>query len=195
MAHPQDHPATGQAQLRGRARKARASLDGRRRQIANETIASTFLRSHFFARAELVGCYLSSASEVDTWAIIARAWRMKKRIFAPVAEKIGQMHFRELTPDSMLRRNRFGLLEPVDGQIVAPERLQIVITPVVAFDENRNRIGMGGGYYDRAFASLKNRRVWLQPKLVGLAFDCQRVEEIAANPWDIRLYAIITETT
>jgi 5-formyltetrahydrofolate cyclo-ligase len=70
-----------------------------------------------------------------------------------------------------------------------------VLTPLVAFDEQHNRIGMGGGYYDRSFAFLKNRKQLIQPKLIGLAFDCQRVEKITANPWDIRLYSVITETT
>lgn len=170
-------------------------MDDAEQQSACAKIVSSVFRSSWFARAHLIGCYLSANSEADTWPIISRAWTMKKRVFAPVTKKLGQMYFRELTPESMLVRNQFGLFEPVDGEILPSKRLQIVLTPLVAFDEQHNRIGMGGGYYDRSFAFLKNRKQLIQPKLIGLAFNCQRVEKITANPWDIRLYSIITEST
>jgi 5-formyltetrahydrofolate cyclo-ligase len=53
---------------------------------------------------------------------------------------------------------------------------------------------MGGGYFDRYFSFLRHRQHWLHPKLIGVAFDCQKVEEIPANPWDIPLYSVITES-
>ncbi|MBT8077411.1 MAG: 5-formyltetrahydrofolate cyclo-ligase [Gammaproteobacteria bacterium] len=188
-------PTETQAQLRAGARAARVALGERQRCIASERIESAVAHSNVFARTSLIGCYLSCNSEVDTWGIIARAWRMNKRIFAPVTGKSGSMQFQEITPDSVLRRSHFGILEPVGGEILSPRKLQIVLTPLVAFDAANNRIGMGGGFYDRTFAFLKHRKALLQPKLVGLAFACQQVEHIPANPWDIRLYSIITEIT
>ena len=86
-------------------------------------------------------------------------------------------------------------MEPQTGKFVDPHHLDIVITSLVAFDSSRNRIGMGGGYFDRCFAFPKGRKIRLHPKLIGLAFDCQRVGSIAPNPWDIGLYRVITETT
>lgn len=195
MSNKIDANDTEQDALRHRGRAARAQMSDEERRLASDKIASAVARSSWFARAQFIGCYLSTETEAGTWGIISRAWNMKKRVFAPVMEKKGRMHFLEVTPDTLLTANRFGLLEPVDGEETPARQLQIVLTPLVAFDANKNRVGMGGGYYDRSFAFLKNRRQLLQPKLIGIAFDCQQVEKIAANPWDIRLYSVITESS
>jgi len=118
---------------------------------------------------------------------------MKKRIFAPVIEKNLQLQFQEISAETELWRNRFGLFEPRGGDLVSARMLDIVLTPVVAFDTQNNRIGMGGGYFDRTFSFLRHRNEWFHPKIVGLAYACQKVEKIPPNPWDIRLFCAITE--
>ena len=143
----------------------------------------------------MIGCYLPTDEEVDTWPIIARAWTMGKQVSAPVLGRSGSMRFRNLNADSSLSLNQFGLMEPQTGEFIDPHQLDVVITPLLAFDSSGNRIGMGGGYFDRCFSFLKGRNHWLHPKLVGLAFDCQRIDSITPNPWDIGLYRVITETT
>ena len=195
MSESVDATKHTQLEQREHAQHARSCMTDDEKDSASEKIASAVARSSWFSRTHLIGCYLSADSEAGTWSIISRAWRMKKRIFAPVTGINGQMDFCEVTKDSMLTANRYGLLEPVDGEFIPSRRLQVVITPLVAFDAEKNRIGMGGGYYDRSFAYLKSRQLLLQPKLIGIAFDCQRVEKIAANPWDIRLYSVITESS
>lgn len=180
-----------QLALRDRSRAARAAMSDRDRDRASMKIADRVVRAHWFRRARNVACYLPMHDEVDTWFVIKRAWQMKKRIFVPIVERKYTMKFRELVPQSMLAPNRFGILEPLAGTTIAPHALHVVLTPVVAFDGGNRRIGMGGGYYDRTFAFLRNRRQLLRPKLVGLAFACQRVEKIAANPWDIRTFCIV----
>ncbi len=155
----------------------------------------TVIRSSWFRRSKFVACYLPMPEEVDTWTLIDRAWRMKKRIFAPIIKKNFVMQFCELTAESKLVFNQFGLREPQDGEIIAPRALDLVITPVVAFDDDCNRLGMGGGYFDRTFSFLRHRQYLFHPKLIGLAFSCQRVEKIAPNPWDIRVFRVIDETT
>jgi 5-formyltetrahydrofolate cyclo-ligase len=99
----------------------------------------------------------------------------------------------EMKSDTDLYRNEIGLYEPADGNVIAANELDIVITPLVAFDNRLNRVGMGGGCFDRSFAFLKHRKIFYRPKLVGVAFECQRVEKVNANPWDIRLFQIITD--
>lgn len=164
------------------------------RNAASETICNSITRSHEFIAADSVACYLPMADEVDPRRIIARAWRAKKRIFCPVIGKRRQMIFRQLEPNTSVLRNSFGLWEPLDGPIIPARQLDLVITPLVAFDRDNNRIGMGGGYFDRCFAWQRGRKHWYRPKLLGVAFDCQKVEKIAPNPWDIRLYGVVTES-
>ena len=180
--------------LRARAKRARSSLTEDDRDYASLLIFETVIRESYFQRAELIASYLPGAYEVDTWPLIERAWRMKKRVFAPVVEKNRALRFVEIKPDSDLKTNRFGLVEPTRGQSISAFRLDLVFTPLVAFDKGCNRIGMGGGFFDRAFSFQKTRRNFAKPKLTGLAFDCQRVEQFPASPWDIRLFQIITET-
>jgi 5-formyltetrahydrofolate cyclo-ligase len=181
-------------ELRRESLRARTALPPDEREQASEVIADKFVHSAFFQRSRLVGCYLSLSVEVDTWRIIARAWRMKKRVFAPVTRRNRILEFREVTPETSLVRDDFGLLMPAAGDVIAARKLDVVLTPLVAFDDECRRIGMGGGYYDRTFSFLRGRRQLLKPKLVGLAFASQQVPEIAANPWDIRLYSVITES-
>ena len=165
------------------------------KEIASDVIAARVVRASWFQRASYIGCYLATADEVNTWEIIARAWRMEKRVFVPVVEKKRRMQFCELTPETELRPAGLGLLEPTGGETVSARMLDVVITPVVAFDGMKHRIGMGGGYFDTTFAFMRHRSHWQRPRLVGLAFACQQVEEINPNPWDIRVFTIITENT
>ena len=104
------------------------------------------------------------------------------------------MSFAEYSTDHELVRNRYDLLQPNGSSKLDARELDYVFAPVVVFDELGNRIGMGGGYYDRAFAFLRNRDLFRKPKLVGLAFDCQKAARIHANPWDIALFQVVTET-
>lgn len=183
-----------QQEIRQRAIDARAALSDAERELASEIIADKVIRAPWFQRANYLGCYLSTPLEVNTGTIIARAWRMKKRIFVPVIEKKRQMQFQEITPDTDLRLNDFGLFEPDTGESVTPRMLDVVVTPVVAYDDDKHRIGMGGGYFDTSFAFLRHRTVSYHPKLVGVAFACQKVAKISPNPWDIPLFATISET-
>ena len=179
--------------IRSQSIIARNTLSRDERTVASDKIADVVVRSSWFQRSKSIACYLPVAGEVDTKRIIARAWRMKKRIFAPVVEKNGCMSFRRMTAETALYTNKFGLYEPCDEGSVDPRELDIVITPLVAFDLQNNRVGMGGGYFDRTFSFLSNRNAYLHPKLIGVAFACQKVEKIPANPWDIPLFAVITE--
>jgi 5-formyltetrahydrofolate cyclo-ligase len=187
-------PSSFAATLRTNAKRARRTLDADVRCAASRRITEKFLNSRYFLSSQSIACYLATWDEVDTSAIIERAWRANKRIFAPVIDTQGEMTFNTLRPETTLVRNRFGLWEPESALQIEPSELDVVVTPLVAFDHDCNRIGMGGGYFDRAFAFLKSRQTWLRPKLVGLAFDCQKVEKIAPNPWDIRLYRVFSES-
>jgi 5-formyltetrahydrofolate cyclo-ligase len=184
---------TLQSTMRRDARHCRDTMPEPDRVGASRVIADRVTHMPIFVRSRLVACYLSTGNEVDTSAIILRAWRMKKRIFVPDTHGGGKLTFREIRPDSEFATGPFGIPEPIGGSVLAASLFDLVIVPVVAFDSDHHRIGMGGGYYDRTFAFLRHRKFFLKPKLVGVAFDCQRVDKIAPNPWDIRLFRIITQ--
>jgi len=179
--------------LRKNALRARRGMSEDTRTSASEKICQRVIASREFYASKAVACYLPMADEVDTRTIIEKSWRANKRIYVPVLQNNTEMLFCEITPDSELERSSFGLWEPTRGLLIEPKQLDLVVTPTVAFDCHNNRVGMGGGYYDRCFAFLRHRKHWLRPKLLGVAFQCQEVEEIAPNPWDIPLYRIVTE--
>jgi 5-formyltetrahydrofolate cyclo-ligase len=180
--------------LRKSSLAARRAMTDQQRAKASAVICQRVCELPEFFAGKTIGCYLPMHDEVDTREIIQRAWRANKRIFVPVLRGDAQMVFCEIEPDTELEQNSFGVWEPVRGVLLDARCIDVVITPTVAFDGNHNRIGMGSGYYDRCFSHLRNRKTWLRPKLIGVAFDCQKVEKIAPNPWDIRLYAVISES-
>ena len=163
------------------------------RSAASRVICDRVLRSHEFMAARNIGCYLPTSDEVQVARIIQRAWRAQKRVLVPVTDSHGVMNFCEIGADTLQTRNDFNIWEPSSGLLVDARNLDIVITPVVAYDDENNRIGMGGGYYDRCFRFLRNRRKWLSPKLIGVAFECQKAKNIAPNSWDIPLYKVVSE--
>jgi 5-formyltetrahydrofolate cyclo-ligase len=188
-------PSSTMKNLRTDARKARRSMTARERARASRQITDRFLNSRYFMASDTIGCYVSSWDEVDTSAIIERAWCAKKRIFLPVTGARRIMRFRETLPETELAVNDFGLWEPVSGSSIDVSELDVVVTPLLAFDSQRNRIGMGGGFFDSTFAFLRDRRNWLRPKLIGIAFECQRVPEIVPHPWDLPVFRVYTESS
>jgi len=179
--------------LRAKALRARREMPPEARAKASAIICQRTIYSREFSSSKFIACYLPMDDEVDTRYIIERGWCANKRIFVPVLCARGKMLFREIRPESTLKRNSFGIWEPVDGEYINPRNIDLVITPTVAFDRQGNRIGMGGGNFDRCFSFLRHRKLWLHPKLVGVAFACQEIEKITPNTWDIRLYGVICD--
>jgi 5-formyltetrahydrofolate cyclo-ligase len=93
-----------------------------------------------------------------------------------------------------LQENRFGIPEPCvpARALVRAQLLDLILVPLVAFDASGNRLGMGGGYYDRSLAFVAQRQHWRKPHVVGLAYEFQRVARMPANAWDVPLAAVVT---
>jgi len=93
-----------------------------------------------------------------------------------------------------MRINKFRLPEPDvgDEEMLAPAQMDLVLAPLVVFDADRNRIGMGGGFYDRSFAFRKDSAID-RPVLVGVAHELQKVERITPEAWDVRLDMVVTD--
>ncbi|NNC76383.1 MAG: 5-formyltetrahydrofolate cyclo-ligase [Woeseiaceae bacterium] len=181
-------PTSSQDDTRKYIRKVRRDLDDEYRDRASIDIQLRLLRSNFFYASKHIACYISMPDEVDTSMVFDRAWRAGKSIYAPVVDEHRQLRFVRVLRKTRLKKSQFGLWEPVCGEEIPPKKLDVVVTPLVAINRQLHRIGMGGGYYDSTFSFLNHNRSWLRPKLIGLAFECQKVEKITPNPWDIRLY-------
>lgn len=131
---------------------------------------------------------------MDLAPLIERLWRCGKQIYLPVLHGPA-LWFMPFTPRTPLAHNRFGIPEP---NLNAPHRaalrtLDLVLMPLVAFDRNGNRLGMGGGFYDRTFAYLRGSPRWARPCLIGTAYEFQRVPPLAVQPWDVPLGGVVTE--
>lgn len=146
-----------------------------------------------FKYAKRIALYLPNDGEVDTHLAIKQAWKRGQSVYLPVLDPVrkGFLWFIEYKTSSKMRKNRFGIYEP-DARFnkrVSAKFIQAVGLPLVAFDDEGNRLGMGGGFYDRSFEFCRQQGT--KPKLFGLAHQCQRVDHLPTESWDIRLSGII----
>ena len=172
------------AQLRRFWRRKRQALDAdeqRQHAAAITEHALTHLTS--VASVETVGVYFARDGEVDLSALVAACWQRKITVGLPVIVGRGLM-FAAYRNDAELRNNRYGIPEPTVVEEMQPA---VIFTPLVAFGPNGERLGMGGGYYDRYFASAPHAT------RIGVAHACQCADALPANPWDVPLQAVITE--
>jgi 5-formyltetrahydrofolate cyclo-ligase len=146
-------------------------------------------------RAKNIGCYIGVNGEASCTEFIKNAYTRKKRIFVPVLRK-NEMKFYRLFPESELQNNQFGIPEPIptEKSLIPTQNLSVILVPLLAFDPSGNRLGMGGGYYDKLLSFTKRRDKFRRPLLIGMAYDFQRVDEMIVNDWDIPMHIIITES-
>ena len=134
---------------------------------------------------------------MDPAPLLERAWALGKQVYLPVLAGAPAAHllFAPYHRHSAMQANRFGILEPVvsNSELLPPQRLDLVLTPLVAFDASGTRLGMGGGFYDRSFAFRNNPAHLPRPLLLGLAYELQKVAELFRQAWDIPLDGIVTE--
>ena len=151
-----------------------------------------------FRRARKIAAYVACEGELDLQPVFTQTWRQSKRLFLPVlhAPVFNKMWFAPYQPGDKLVLNRYNIPEPQGKRPSAPEvlGLDVVLLPLIAFDLNGNRLGMGGGYYDRTFEYLLRRRIWRKPLLIGVAYDFQQVSQLPREPWDVPLSGVITDT-
>lgn len=186
------------SQQRQQLRAMRRALSRRERQQRADALYKQLFRQTLFNNSRRIAVYLPADGEVETTGIIARAWALGKQVYLPVLvpHTHNRLWFARYRPDTPLVSNRYAIPEPevVHRQRVAPYALDLVLTPLVGFDDKGNRLGMGGGFYDRSFAFLRQRRAWRKPRLVGIAYDFQQLPQLPAQDWDVPLTAVATET-
>ena len=183
------------AQIRSRVRTLRRALSSAERQQAAQHLATRVASLSLFAEAQHIAGYLAFDGEMDPAPLLEYAMAAGKIIYLPVLMGEAPMQFGAYRPGDELKPNRFGIPEPQlpKAELRASQDLDLVLTPLVAFDINGTRMGMGGGFYDRSFAFLKNPTHQPRPHLLGLAYELQKFPGLVRQPWDIPLDGIVTE--
>lgn len=182
-------------QLRKELRARRNALNPSQQEAASTWALRHLMKLPKFLRAQHVALYISADGEVDPRPVAEQLWKMGKHCYLPVLHpsQDRQLWFVEYTANTFLKPNRFGIPEPDHRQAprLAANLLDIVLLPLVGFDRQGGRLGMGGGFYDTTFAFHKGKKT--KPYLVGLAHACQEVEALEVKEWDVPLYGIVTD--
>ena len=178
-------------QLRQQIRKTRANLTALQQQQAEDSITQQALALIEARNAQHIALYVSFDGEISTEKLIKTLWAQDKHVYLPVLHPFNPNHllFLRYLPDTPMLKNKFGIWEPkLNVQNVLPlDELDILFTPLVAFDKQGNRLGMGGGFYDRTLQNWQNSS--FIP--VGLAHQCQQVELLPTEAWDVPLHRIL----
>jgi 5-formyltetrahydrofolate cyclo-ligase len=184
----------GRVRLRAQLRAQRRALPLAERARAARLVARNIDRKLRLRAGDRVALYCSFADELDSAPLFALARRRGWRIYLPRIERARhgrKMRFVEAGGHE--RANRLGIVEPQTSRTVGARWLDLVLVPLVGFDAHGMRLGMGAGFYDRAFAYRRWRRAWRGPKLVGVGYAFQQLPEIVAAAHDVRLDAVVTE--
>lgn len=179
------------AQLRNQIRQTRYLLTALEQAQAEKIVTQKALDLIAQRQAQNIAIYLSFDGEISTQLLIEQLWEKGKNVYLPLLHPFckGHLLFIHYTPQTPLIPNKFGILEPqLNVQHILPlEKLEIIFTPLVAFDKQGNRLGMGGGFYDRTLQDWRSKN--FIP--VGLAHQCQQVETLPIESWDIPLFDIL----
>lgn len=190
---------TEKTELRRSLRSRRNALPPEDQRLAAERLASNLAGVRLFLTSRRIACYLPNDGEIDTAPLIEQIHRRRKTCYLPVLSRLShdRLWFAEAGPKTKLAPNRFGIPEPVvkSRDLIRAPELDLILMPLVGFDDQGNRLGMGGGFYDRSLEFLRHRQHWRKPHLLGIAYDFQRVNGLAPDSWDIPLAGVVTDQT
>ncbi len=180
--------------LRRQMRRQRRALSRGERLAAAERLARRLRGSDELLRARRVALYLPADGELDPRPALLDTFS-HKALYLPVLDPLrpGILRFAPWRPGVAMTGNRFGIPEPRyrHGELAPVWSLDVILMPLVAWDRQGNRLGMGGGFYDRTLAP---RRRWpSRPRLVGVGYRFQEVPELEMARWDVPLDAVVTD--
>lgn len=209
IPYPVDKPA-----LRKQLRARRSAVTAADRHAAGRQLARLALHHRLLARHRRIGFYMPSKHEIDVLPLLRTALRMGVSCYLPVVPgralvstgrhklwftRLGGQARRLDSRSTVWVNNRYGIPEylPRAARRVRARQLDLLFMPLLGFDSQGWRIGMGGGYYDASLAHLREsqtrRQHWRRPHLIGVAFSVQEIERAPNDPWDVRLDGILTE--
>ena len=177
--------------LRNKILLIRDSLEEEVKNNMDYEIYKKLIVSELYLNANNIFIYMSFGKEIETKNIINKALKDKKKVYIPkIYKEDKSMRAIRLKSLAELKENSMGILEPIDdSDYINKEKIDLIIVPGVVFDLSGNRIGYGGGYYDRYLEDIKA----IRNKLV-LAYDLQVIDFIDSEIHDIKFDYIITNT-
>lgn len=181
---------------RARARKAlraqRRTVTPEQRKRAALQVARRIANTFPLSPGKRIAVYSPFRDELDISALVAMARERRCEIYLPRLIDYRACRMRFYSADT-LTPNRLGILEPERRDAIGARWLDYVFLPLVGFDAKGMRLGMGAGYYDRAFAFRRWRSTWRGPRLIGVGYAFQQLEDIAAASHDVLMDAVVTE--
>lgn len=186
--------AAVKARIRRELLSRRGALPLPLRHAAARLVARRAWRLPELARASRIALYLPAGAELDCTPILTGAWQRGRQVYLPVVTG-DTLAFAPYAPDTWLAENRWRIPEPVvdPRQWKRARELEVILAPLVGFDEAGGRLGMGGGFYDRTLAFLSLRRSARRPHFIGLAYELQKMPLLPMDLRDVRLDAVVTE--
>lgn len=183
--------------IRQKIRALRNNMSLIEQQHFSSQIVENIISSKQFKKCRNFAFFLPNDNEPDLSALLAYAWSMGKNCYLPTLGRRfeSKLNFQLYYPDSPMVLNCYGIPEPRFNpatRVTKSWQLDLILMPLVAFDANGHRIGMGGGYYDKTLHYRRYRQIWLKPPLMGVAYAEQQVSEIKAEKWDISMDYIVT---
>lgn len=180
--------------LRNIIRERRQCLSNDQQQQASKLLLQRLSTHKKVQESQKIALYLANDGELDLMPFIEWCWQQKKQVYLPVLHPFcsGHLLFLLFQPSSTMVKNKYGIKEPklAVNKVCPLHQLDVICTPLVAFDSLGSRLGMGGGFYDRTLVNWQKYQIYP----VGLAHDCQQVDKIPTQLWDIPLPEIITPT-
>lgn len=185
---------TSRTKLRQALRTKRRKLSAGQQRHAARQIDQLVNRQQMLKRNQGIAFYWSSDGEIDPSIVLKRASMRGYHCYLPVLMPGNRLWFARYQPGEKLQKNRYGIPEPrAPRQFRRAWSLGLVFLPLVGFDRQGGRLGMGGGFYDRTFANTRLIPSMAKPKLIGLAHHCQEVASLQLAQWDIPLTTIVTD--
>ena len=180
-------------QLRQQLRQRRRQLSPQQQRSASSQLDRLLGSDMRFISSQHIAFYLARDGEINPMRLLDRALKMNKHCYLPVLSG-KHLWFARYCKGDKLINNRFGIPEPFNKYRYRPAKtLDMVLMPLVGFDRDGGRLGMGGGFYDRSFSWLRTQTLLRRPHLVGLAHHCQEVQQLTLASWDIALSVIATD--
>jgi 5-formyltetrahydrofolate cyclo-ligase len=182
--------------LRNLIRHQRRSLNKAQQQKASKNLIKQIKKSKLLLRHQHITLYLGNDGELNPEILINLLWKYKKQAYLPVIHPLlkTRLCFCLVQPNTRFIKNKYGILEPIykHTKSLQKQHLSLVLMPLVAFDKRGNRMGMGGGFYDRSFAYKAKKRS-SKPKLIGIAHAFQEQKSLPIEKWDIPLDGVLTD--